>query len=228
MPMRLLDLSTTQCLSLCWCTPLTGMSRALGSIRRRWPSAAKNDVAGVAETVSPAEGRQVTMRTGILRDETGKRVIYLLRMHLQTDVPLGQESRPSGMRSLHSDSVLPFLKAVLPESIRKKERPVRFCSEFAYPLDHRGPVFELPVSLMAPADDGTRTQDARLDGLVLSFPKSESGIENLRITVDDKRKRVRLRFEGKGRVLLGDDPVRAVHGEAERVALAFTQEVAPK
>jgi len=226
MSMRLLDLSTTHCLWLCWCTPATGVSRALGSIRRRWPSGSKAEVAGVREVISPSEGCEVTIRAALTREESKKRASYLLRTHLQVTVPPGQEPPSSGRRSLRSGSAVPFLEAVLPESSRKKERRVRFCGEFAYPLDQRRPVFELPVSLVSPAGEDQRTSGARLDGLMLSFPESEAGMESLRISVDGRRERVRLRFEGRGGLLLGNDPVGVVHREAERLTLAFTQEVA--
>ena len=224
--MRLLDLSTTHCLWLCWCTPATGVSRTLDSIRRRWPSDSEDEVAGVTEAASPAEGRQVTIRAALTREESEKRASCLLRMHLRVSVAPGQESPSSGRRSLRSGSAVPFLEAVLPESSRKKERRVRFCGEFEYRLDQRRSVFELPVSLVSPAGADQRTSGARLDGLMLSFPESEAGMESLRISVDGKRKRVGLRFEGRGRLLLGNDPVGVVHREAERLTLAFTQEVA--
>jgi len=224
--MRLLDLSTTHCLWLCWCTPATGVSRALSSIRRRWPSDSEDEAAGVTEAVSPAEGRQVTIRAALTREESGKRASYLVRMRLRVSVPPGQESPSSGRKSLSSDLALPFLRAVVPESSRKKARRVRFCGEFAYPLDQRRPIFELPVSVMGPANQGQTSPDTRLDGLMLSFPESKSGMESLQISVDDKGQRVRLRLEGRGLISLGDDPVRTIHDEAERRALAFTQEVA--
>jgi hypothetical protein len=175
--------------------------------------------------VPRVKGRQVHLRVGILRDKDAKRPTHTLRMQLRPDASPGEGSPRSGRRSLASESVVPFLRAALSKSLRTKRRTVRFCCEFAYSLDNRRPVFELPLTLKGPLDSGERTPDARLDGLQFSFPTPESRLDSLRISVDDSRRQVRVSFEGKGTVLLGDDPVRAVYREAERVALTFTEEV---